>query len=295
MKITFLGTSCMVPTKDRNHNGIFLEHLGECVLVDCGEGIQRQFKSIDIKPTKITKIFITHWHGDHVLGLPGLLQTLNKSDYDKKLDIYGPSGTKKSFEYMFKAFSFKLDFEYEIFDIEDTKIKLKEIVVVSKPLEHGLPCLGYSFIENDKRRIKPLEIKKLGIPDGPLLGELQNNMSIMWKGKKITPNDATYVVKGKKVSIVLDTEINKNAYLLAKDADLLICEATYTSDLEDKAKEYKHLTSKQAALLASQSNVDKLVLTHVSQRHKTPEIILEEAKNVFENVIVAYDFMKLKI
>ena len=232
--------------------------------------------------------------------MPGLQISKNffkdfKSYYDKKLEIYGPIGTKKSFDYMFKAFSFNLDFEYVIHDIEDTKIKLKEMIVISKPLEHGLPCLGYSFVENDKRRIKPLEIKKLGIPEGPLLGELQNNKPINWKGEKILPKNTTYIVKGKKVSIVLDTQINKNAYFLAKDADLLICEATYTSDLEEKAQEYKHLTAKQAAQLASQSNVKKLILTHVSQRHKTPELILEDAKDVFENVVVAYDFMKLKI
>ena len=285
----------MVPTKDRNHIGIFIEYRGECILVDCGEGIQRQFKHVDIKPTKITKIFITHWHGDHVLGLPGLLQTLNKSDYDKKLQIYGPKGTKKSLEYMFKAFSFNLDFEYSIKEIKDDKIELKELQVISKPLDHGVPCLGYSFIEKDRRRIKPAEIKKLGIPESPLLGNLQNNKSITWKGKKILPKDTTYVVKGKKISIVLDTLINKNAYALAKDADLLICESTYTSDLEEKAQEYKHMTAKQAAQLASQSNVKKLILTHVSQRHKTPEKILEEAKTIFDNVEVSFDFMKLKV
>lgn len=285
----------MVPTKDRNHIGIFISHNGEGVLIDCGEGIQRQFKHTDIKPTKITKIFITHWHGDHVLGLPGLLQTLNKSDYDKKLEIYGPIGTKKSFEYMFKAFSFNLEFEYEIKEIKDEKIELKEMFVSVKPLDHGVPCLGYSFIEKDKRRIRPNIIKKIGIPEGPILGELQNNKDIVWKGKKIFAKDTTYVVKGKKTTIILDTLLNKNAYVLSQDADLLICESTYTSDLEDKAMEYKHLTAKQAALLASQSNVKKLILTHVSQRHKTSEKILEDAKGVFEDVVVAYDFMKLKI
>jgi ribonuclease Z len=295
MKVVFLGTSCMVPTKERNHIGILICHEGECILVDCGEGIQRQLKVADIKATKITKIFLTHWHGDHVLGLPGLLQTLNKSEYDKKLEIFGPKGTKKSFEYLFKAFSFYPEFDYIIKEVEEEKIKLKELIVNSLPLDHGVPCLGYSFIEKDKRKIKPLIIKKLGIPEGPLLGELQNNKPILWKGKKINPEDTTYLVKGKKITIILDTSINNNMYTLAKDADLLISEATYTSDLEEKASEYKHLTARQAAELASQTNVKKLVLTHLSQRHKTPEKILEDAKNIFENVEIAYDFMKLKV
>ncbi|MBT3720998.1 ribonuclease Z [archaeon] len=295
MDIVFLGTSCMVPTKERNHSGIFLSYRGEGILVDCGEGIQRQLKIAEIKPTKITKIFLTHWHGDHVLGLPGLLQTLNSSEYEKKLEIYGPIGTKKSFEYMFKAFSFKIDFEYKIKELSNNNFSLKEIVVSSLLLEHKIPCLGFSFTEKDRRRIKPAIIKKLGIPDGPLLGELQNNKKITWKGKEILPKETTYLVKGKKISIILDTVLTKNVYSLAKDSNLLICESSYDSSLEEKAKEYKHLTAKQAALLASQTNVKKLVLTHISQRYKTPKILLEDAKDVFEDVCVAYDFMKLKI
>ncbi len=285
----------MVPTKERNHSGIFLSYRGEGILVDCGEGIQRQLKIAEIKPTKITKIFLTHWHGDHVLGLPGLLQTLNSSEYEKKLEIYGPIGTKKSFEYMFKAFSFKIDFEYKIKELSNNNFSLKEIVVSSLLLEHKIPCLGFSFTEKDRRRIKPAIIKKLGIPDGPLLGELQNNKKITWKGKEILPKETTYLVKGKKISIILDTVLTKNVYSLAKDSNLLICESSYDSSLEEKAKEYKHLTAKQAALLASQTNVKKLVLTHISQRYKTPKILLEDAKDVFEDVCVAYDFMKLKI
>ncbi len=295
MEIVFLGTSCMVPTKDRNHSGIFLNYRGEGILVDCGEGIQRQMKIAEIRPSKINKIFITHWHGDHVLGLPGLLQTINSSGYESTMQIYGPKGTIKKFEHMFKAFGFVLEFENEIIELDDAKIILKEIVVESKKLEHGLPCLGYSFKEKDRRRIKPAVIKKLGIPEGPLLGELQNNKSITWKGRKVFPKDTTYLVRGKKVSVVMDTLLCKNAYVLAKDADLLICESSYDSALQDKAKEYNHLTAKQAGLIASQSNVSRLVLTHLSQRYKTPETLLEDAKTVFENVEIAYDFMKLKV
>lgn len=196
---------------------------------------------------------------------------------------------------MFKAFSFKIDFEYKIKELSNNNFSLKEIVVSSLLLEHKIPCLGFSFTEKDRRRIKPAIIKKLGIPDGPLLGELQNNKKITWKGKEILPKETTYLVKGKKISIILDTVLTKNVYSLAKDSNLLICESSYDSSLEEKAKEYKHLTAKQAALLASQTNVKKLVLTHISQRYKTPKILLEDAKDVFEDVCVAYDFMKLKI
>ncbi|MCM2324967.1 MAG: ribonuclease Z [Candidatus Woesearchaeota archaeon] len=295
MEIVFLGTSCMVPTKERNHQGIFLFHDGEGILVDCGEGIQRQMKIADIKPTKVSIILITHWHGDHVLGLPGLLQTMNSNEYDKKLQIFGPRGTQKHFEDMFNAFSFKIEFEHSITEISNVDLDFKVFGVEAKELEHGVPCLGYSIKEHDKRRIKPAAVKKLGIPDGPLLGELQAGRNIEWKGKKVTIEDATFVVKGKKVAVVLDTILCNNVNALSKDADMLICEASYTSDLEKKAEEYKHMTAKQAGLVASNNNVKELILTHLSQRYKSPEETLQDAKLVFENVRVAFDFMKVKI
>jgi len=295
MEAIFLGTSCMVPTKERNHQGIFITVKNEGILVDCGEGIQRQFRVADIKPTKITKILITHWHGDHVLGLPGLLQTLGSSEYERELEIYGPKGTKKAFEYMFKAFSFKIEFPHKILEIENDKLDFKDIIIESKKLEHGVPCIGYSIKEKDTRRIKLPKIKALGIPQGPLLGKLQDNKSVEWEGKKIDPKEVTYIVQGKKIAVVLDTLPTKSAYTLAKDADLLICESSYAHDLLEKAENYFHMTARQAAEIASQNDVKKLVLTHFSQRYKTPEQILEDAKMVFENTLAAHDFMKVKV
>jgi len=296
MEIVFLGTSCMVPTKERNHQSIFISHKEEGLLIDCGEGTQRQLKIADIKPTKITKIFLTHWHGDHVLGLPGLLQTLNSSEYEKKLEIYGPAKTKEKILLLFNAFSFTPSFEYTIIEIKkDFFVEFKELTVSAKELNHGVSCLGYSFVEKDKRKIKVPFVKKEGIPDGPLLGELQNNKKIKWKNKIISPEQATFLVKGKKISIILDTLPCKNAYLLARDADVLISEAVYSSDLVNKAEEYKHTTAKQAAELASGANVKNLILTHFSQRYKTSEEVLEEAKSLFPCVVASYDLMKVKI
>lgn len=295
MEIIFLGTSCMVPTKERNHSSIYVNYKGEGILIDCGEGTQRQLKIAGIKPTKITKIFITHWHGDHVLGLPGLLQTMNASDYEKKLDIYGPKGTKIRFEHMFKTFLFNIKFEHSINEIKQGSLELKDLFVNFAELDHGIPCLGYNLIEKDRRRIKISIVKSLGIPDGPLLGELQNNKKIKWKNKTISPKDTTYIVKGKKVSFILDTVLCNNIYDLAQDSDLLICEASYTDNLIDKADEYKHLTAKQAALIATQTNSSSLILTHLSQRYKTPEKLLEEASDIFKDIKIAYDFMKIKV
>jgi ribonuclease Z len=286
----------MVPTKERNHQSIFIPYKDEGILIDCGEGTQRQLKIANIKPTKITRILISHWHGDHVLGLPGLLQTLNASEYEKKLYIYGPIGTIRNFELMLKAFSFNVAFEYVVKEIkEQGEISLKDLIICAKELVHSVPCLGFSIREKEKRRIKVDYIKKLGIPEGPLLGELQDNKSIKWKDKLISPENATYLVTGRKVTFILDTVPCKNASELAKDSDLLVSEAVYTSELFDKAVEYKHMTCVQAAQLAAQSNVKKLVITHFSQRYKTAEPLLEDAKTVFSNTVAAFDFMKIRV
>jgi len=296
MELVFLGTSCMVPTKERNHQSIYLKYREEGLLFDCGEGTQRQLKMAGIKPSKITKIFITHWHGDHVLGLPGLLQTLNASEYENKLEIYGPKGTKKRLVSLFSAFSFALNFDYEIKEInKNSKFEFKEFIIESKKLDHVIPCFGFAFIEKDRRKIKTNVVKKLGIPEGPLLGKLQNNKPITWKSKKITPKETTYLVKGKKIAFIFDTVPCKSAYALASGADLLVAESVYGSEHEEKAREYKHMTAGQAAQIAAQSNVIRLILSHFSQRYKTTDKIIEDASIIFKEVSAAHDLMKIKI
>lgn len=286
----------MVPTKERNHQALFIQHNDEGFLVDCGEGTQRQLKIVGIRPSKISKIFISHWHGDHVFGLPGLLQTMNASEYDKKLEIFGPIGTKKRFEQLFNTFSLKLLFPIHITDLtKDSKLDFKDVIVYAKELKHSMTCVGYAFIEKDRRRINKQYIKKLGVPEGPLLGKLQNNNAIKWKNKTISPKDATYIVKGKKVAVVLDTLPCKNAIRLAEGATLLVAEAVYDSSLLKKAEENKHMTAKQAAELASQNNVEKLVITHFSQRYNSPDLLLKESKSIFKNTLAAKDFMSFKV
>jgi ribonuclease Z len=296
MQITFLGTSAMVPTKERNHSAVLISYGTEGILVDCGEGTQRQMKIAGIKPSKVTKILISHWHGDHVLGIPGLIQTLAKNGYDKTLDIYGPKGTTERINYLFKAFSFEDKIEINIKEI--TKKRFfdgEDFFLESLPLEHSIETLGFSFIEKDRRRIKVGFVNKIGIPEGPLLGKLQSGESIIFKGKKITPEQATYSVKGKKITFVSDTVYCNNALELARESDILVCEATYADDLKEKAEEYGHMTSRQAALIANKANAKKLILTHFSQRYKTMQKVEDDAKDIFSNTICAYDFMKLKI
>ncbi len=299
MEIIFLGTSAMVPTKERNHSSMFIKSGKEGILLDCGEGTQRQFKEIGESATRITKILISHWHGDHVLGLPGLLQTLSASEYAKKeeqLEVYGPKSMKKRFMQMLETFPFDNKLKIIIKEIEKgIFIKNKDIEVEAFQLEHAIPCIGFQIREVDKRKIDIDAVKKIGIPESPLLGMLQRNKEIMFNGKKISPKNTTYVVKGKSIGVITDTVQCKNCLKIAENVDLLICEATYMEKEAEKAEQYKHLTIKQAALIAHTANVEKLILTHFSQRYKEKIEQEQEAKEVFHNVILAYDGMKITL
>ena len=297
MQIIFLGTSCAVPTKERNHSSFLLTYRDEGILFDCGEGTQRQLKFAGVKPTKITRVLISHWHGDHVLGLSGLIYTLGLCEYNQTLKIYGPIGTKRHLEKMLEATEDNARIKIEVKEVtkegsfyEDDGFRLE-----AHKLEHRCPTLGYAFIEKDRRRINVDYVKKIGIPEGPLLGELQDGKTIEFKGKKITPEEATYIVKGKKIAYIADSLLCKGAYSLAKDADLLIASSTYTSKDKEKAQEHIHMTAEEAGLVASKSNVKRLVLTHFSQRYKNIHELEEDARNVFDNVTAAKDFMKIEL
>ena len=297
IEILFLGTACMMPTKDRNHQAILLSYQNQGLLFDCGENTQRQLRIAGIKPSKITKIFLSHWHGDHVLGLPGLLQSLNASEYNGVLEIYLPKGDKKYFDHMLEAFPFDMLIETKVFEIDNdsTIFESDDFKVEAVELEHGVRTFGFNFIEKDKRRIKTATANKHGIPQGPLMGKLQKGESITHNGKEFSPEELTYVVKGKKVSFVSDTILCKKCDELVKEADLLICESAFCSEHLNKAEGFKHMTAEQAGLLASRANVKKLVLTHFSQRYKSTDKMAEEAKNVFNDAECSYDFMKIRL
>ena len=218
----------MVPTKKRNHSATLLLYKDEGILVDCGEGTQRQLKFARIKPSRITKILITHWHGDHVFGLPGLLQTLGSEEYSGTLKIYGPPGSNQIFNNVMKAFMLETRVDYEIQEVssgvffENAEFSLKAL-----PLYHGIPCVGYRFQEKDTRRILMAKVKALGVPEGPLLGKIQKGQSIIHDGKRIKPEQISRLQKGKAVSFIFDTKLTKNCIALAQDCDLLISESTF--------------------------------------------------------------------
>jgi len=297
--LIFLGTGQAIPTARRNHTAILLKYKQENILLDCGEGTQRQFRKAKLNPCKITRILITHWHGDHVLGLPGLFQTLALNNYNKTLHIYGPRGTKKFISLLYKLFVFKEKIKIQVREIKKGKVfETSDFHIESLPMTHNTPCLAYSFIEKDKIRINKKKLNKLNLK-GKVIAEIVKGKDISFRGNKIKASDLTYIEKGKKIAIIFDTSLNNNCYKIAKNSDLLICESTFLESSEsgkDLAKEYKHLTASQAAQIAKKARVKKLILTHLSQRYEGKEkIILQEAKKVFKNTTVAEDLNRIEI
>lgn len=291
-----LGTSAMIPTKTRNHSAFFISYDSEGLLFDCGEGTQRQLRLAGIRLTKVTKIFISHWHGDHVLGLPGLIQSLASDEYQKTLHIYGPKGTIKKVKLIQEIFPAKDNIKMVVKDIDEgLVVKTPDYVISTLPLIHNPTSQAYSFTENDKRKINLAKTKKLGIPEGPLLGKLQAGKTITHKNKKINPDNVTRVIKGKKITYIADTKNCKNAITLSKNSDIIISESTYKNTEREKADKYFHMTSSDAAHVAQMSNSKKLILTHFSQRYKDLDELLEEAKEIFPETHIAFDFMKIKL
>lgn len=266
------------------------------MLFDCGEGTQKQFRKAGISPMSVKRIFITHWHGDHILGLPGLLQTLVLNGYDKEMEIYGPKGTKQFMQKILEMFVHVGDIKVRVHEVTSGKVfESEDFEIFAEEMMHNARCLAYSFVEKDKIRIDKDKLKKLKIPSSPVLQKLKQGKDIIVNGKKIKANEMTYINKGKKVSIVLDTQINNSIEKIAKNADLLICESTYL-DEEETAKQYKHMTAKQAAQAAKKSNAKKLILMHLSQKYEKKENdFLKEARKVFKNTEIAEDLMKVSV
>ncbi len=296
--ITFLGTSNSIPTATRNHTSILMHYKEENILIDCGEGTQRQFRKLNINPCKITRILISHWHGDHVLGLPGLFQTLALNDYNKTLYIYGPKGTKKYIKEINNLFIHRGKLKIKIQEVNGKFLETPDFTLTALALQHGPPCNGYLFQEKDKLRIHKIKLKKLKISskDRPKLKDLTQGKDIKINNKIIKSKDLTYGQKGRKISFILDTKICPNINKLTKDSDLIIMESTYTSKENPLASKYKHLTAEQTAQIAKKSKAKKLILTHISQRYEFKDkILLKEAKKIFKNTIVAKDKMVVEV
>lgn len=294
----------MVPTKERNHLAVALEHEGNIFLFDCGEGTQNQIKKMKLPIGKIKKIFISHWHGDHTLGLGGLIQTLTNTDNIEKIEIHGPKDTKIYMEHVLKSSIFEPKIPIEIFEHtpkggEILKIFENQLYEINcARLNHSVPCIGYTYKEKDTLNVDKSKLIKIApeLETSPQLGRIKLGLPIEHNGRKIIPEEITYVKPGMKIAFIFDTRPCKEVDLLAENADYLVMEATYIyAKHSEKADEYDHMTAKETAETAIRNNVTNLVITHFSQRYKDTKEIEDEAKETFENTTSTYDLMTLKL
>ena len=294
-KVTFLGTSGTVPTVDRNTSSIFVSFAGEKLLLDCGEGTQRQMM-IAKTGFGVDSIFITHMHTDHFIGLFGLIESMSLNGREKTLNIYSPNS--KFLRKLFREFGYhNLDFKINLITLRDNDfVRFGNFKVLAFETDHIIDSLGYAIIEDEFYRFDRKKAESLGIPPSPLYSRLAKGEVVVFKGKVITPEMVTSgVVKGRKLVYTGDTKPTNRIVEVAKDADILIHDSSFTSDLIEWAEFTKHSTAKQAAEIARKANVKKLILTHISARYKDATPLLNEAKQIFENVVVAEDFMEIEL
>ena len=311
MNITFLGTSSGVPTLTRNVSSLALKlsQSSEVWLFDCGEGTQHQIMKSNIKSSQIKKIFITHMHGDHIYGLPGLLATLGLSGKSNGIEIFGPSELRGFVNSALNSSFCKLSFPLQFVEVENFASQNKilfennKIKVNCACLKHRIPAYGYRVSEKDKPGI--FDIKKakiMKIVPGPIYSELQ-------QGKKVVLADGRILDgkefcgpprKGESFVYCTDTVFSESAVSLSKNADLLVHESTFSKEDESMAHEKLHSTTIMAAKTALLSNTKKLIITHFSPRYTsknsiTPSDLLKEAQKVFPNTQLAKDFLTAEI
>lgn len=314
MEILFLGTSAGQPSKQRNVQSIALKLLderNEIWLFDCGEATQHQILSTSLKPRKVSKIFISHLHGDHIFGLPGFLASRNfqssEGEGPRDLDLYGPAGIKSFVMTALRISKTHLSYRIHFHEWEESSCSNEafqvfeddDFEVYAGKLFHSIFCLGYRIVEKD--RVGQLDAEKLkadGLPFGPLFGKLKAGEDIAYAGQIYRAKD--YIgeeKKGRTVSIFADTRKTDAAVRLAAGSDVLIHEATYNAFEEKIARKHGHSTSKEAAQVAREAGVDRLLLTHISARYLGADVkvLADQAKAIHPNTYVVKDFYEESI
>jgi len=287
MKIYALGTSGTFPNKKRNHPSIFIEYKGIGIMFDCGEGTQRQMRALKIKPSKLKHIFITHWHGDHMLGLPGVIFSLINMGYEGKLHIYIPKGYRKNLAYIFEGFGIEPTFEINVREISDGKVlDDAEFEVYAKKVKHSIDTYAFYFKQKDYIKIDEKLAREIGIfNNGKLLKRIKNGETVEYNGKKISYKDIGYIKKGIKVTYVTDTLFFEDLIDFARDSDILISESYYFYD-PHLARDHYHMDFIEVKELFEKSNSKLLFLMHFSQRYDKElegirSKIESENKNIF--------------
>lgn len=294
-----LGTSSGRPTLRRNVSAGALARDGEWMLFDCGEGTQYQLLRTDLRLSRLRYVFVTHLHGDHVLGLPGLLGTLNLSRHEREIDVFGPPGIARYVREVSRATFFRPIFPLRVTEIEaGTVLETPEIEVEARRLNHRVVAFGYAVQERARPgRFRLEDAQRLGVPPGPLYGKLQRGEAVtLPDGRRVESEEVVDPPRpGCRVAYCTDTGPSESARALARGADLLVHEATYTSDMSDEAVERGHSTAAEAARVARDSDVRHLLITHFSPRYEDSEPLLAEARAVFPNTTAARDLLEVEV
>ncbi len=298
MKLVFLGTAGAQPTLDRGLTCICLEKEAEVLMFDAGEGAQLSYLKSGLGWNKKMKIFVTHLHGDHCVGILGLLQTMTMQNRTEPLEIYGPKGIEEFIAVNIKVLNFGLSFPVMITSIEEERVvDEKTYSVFSCKADHSIPAYSYLFEEKDKPgRFNTEKAKQLGIPEGKLWNQLQNGHEIKVGDKTVKPSEVLGEKRpGKKIGISGDTRPTKELEEFFKNCNYLSFDSTFLDELKDKAIETHHSTAKEAATLAKNANVENLILTHFSARYKDESVLVDEAKTIHDSVIGAKDLLEIEI
>lgn len=298
MKLVFLGTSAAQPTENRGLSCICLERDGEILMFDAGEAAQISYMKSGLGWNKKMTIFVTHLHGDHCVGILGLLQTMSMQKRTEKLEIFGPSGIEEFIAANIKVLNFGLTFPVLINIIKEGKIieNNKYSMYVCKA-NHSVTAFSYLFVEKDKPgRFNVEKAKELRIPEGELWNKLQSGESIIIEGKEILSQEVLGEKRpGKKIGISGDTMPTKELEEFFSKCDYLVFDSTFLDEEKQKAQDTSHSTAKQAATLAKNANVKNLILTHFSARYKDEVGHLQEAQEIHNSVVTAKDLLELEI
>ena len=298
MQIVFLGTSGSWPTPKRNVSAVAVKRGPEVILFDCGEGTQRQLMASRLSFMQVTRVFLTHFHGDHFLGLPGLMQSMNFFGRESALEVYGPSGCEDLVAQLLSLGHFKAGYPVHAHDLAaGDPTDCGEYTVTAFEAVHTVPALSYVLEEKERAGRFDLEkARALGIPAGPLYSQLQEGQPVTVGGQTFRPDQVLGPPRrGRKIVYTGDSMPHEALVTMARGADVLIHDATSDAALEEKANRYGHSSSRQAAMVAKEADVGLLVLTHMSPRYEDPAILFNDAKAVFDRVRLADDFMEIDV
>lgn len=291
-----LGTSSQVPTRYRNHNGYVLRWDDEVVLFDPGEGSQRQLLLADVSAASITAICITHFHGDHCLGLPGVLARLALDQVRRPVDIYFPAGGTAHLDRLRHAAVIDEWPYLRPHPVAEDGVAAERhrFSLVAARLDHPTETFGWRVEEPDHRGFDADRLAELGL-EGRLVGRLEREGRVTVDGREVTVDEVSELRRGQVFAFVMDTRQCDGARMLADDADLLVCESTFLETESSLARRSGHLTARGAAQLALDAHARRLVLTHFSQRHPDERAFVDEARAVFPDTMAARDLARIDV